>query len=913
MDFHQEYGSRIREGKAAAAVQRLLQDEQQLQATDNPEMVKSFSKAAQGQTPEEQQALQTATMFWTHDVARGVLTIPTRVVADVDDTIGLGVALADKALTRAVGAVAGAEPSPEKPGKPGGVLPSGVRSGVDAANQWAAPQTGGGALAQRLADFVATYALIPGGALAKAVLSNAGLRAQAAKAAVEAGKAGIAEFIQSGNEEAAAEDLRMVLVDLASSDPAARESLREFLTAQDADVDRLIEKSVAASVAAGLTWAQMMLPQAMRSLRKVVGGRLRGEDADILMGSPAGMVTLPDGTVVRKTTEAMRDAAGVAGGAPVAGTARESLTASASVGTVRLYSGSGGAEAGGAGGSWWTTNQQRAASFGPNVKVVDVPADVYRAAQEEARRQGSGTAGDAVLSGEWVNRSRPAAGIKQAVYDLGAAAARLGQEPQAMLKNGWLRAERFGTDKLHVEVNIDDPVAVERAKRLFEAQGGVRQFVVDASSADKMKSDFFYASSPDEATRNLQTLAEGGTIRRSAIRAFREDPEMAQEALRSGGVPSYLDQLASEARARFKSKLNRPGMTAGMVDPESLRDMGVIGAALLARGVKEKSAWRSAMVEALGEGVSGRIEKAWDKSVRTYEQTIRRLVPDIEEKVVGLKRYFEAGKDTYDWYHKVRESLTALGDERDQKIFVGFIAAHSPLTEPNVNVDLALNSFIKWKQGLPWDEVVGKPHIAKQAVIGNMKRVIEAADGKVDISKVDVFNAMKDPARKINAFYRNLWHSIERADDVTVDTWMFRLFGFSDRAINNQVGHAQYDTIRDVLRQEATKYGMQPSELQAALWIGARRLEEAKARQITLSELRLLEQVGESAVDSRPIRAMIKDKLDAAIQRGDLVRDERGLLRPAKGYTEPSKKAKDMNLGALLPGGAKRRPAAEWD
>lgn len=97
-------------------------------------------------------------------------------------------------------------------------------------------------------------------------------------------------------------------------------------------------------------------------------------------------------------------------------------------GTVRLYHGEGGAEGGGTGGGWFSTDPQRAASYGPNVTYVDVPADVAKAAQEAARKNPSAATQDHVLPDEWVKKAEPT-NVEQKVYDLEAESAETGPNP----------------------------------------------------------------------------------------------------------------------------------------------------------------------------------------------------------------------------------------------------------------------------------------------------------------------------------------------------------------------------------------------------------------------------------------------------------------------------------------------------
>ena len=92
-------------------------------------------------------------------------------------------------------------------------------------------------------------------------------------------------------------------------------------------------------------------------------------------------------------------------------------------GMVRLYSGSGGTGGAGHGGSWFTENPQRAASFGPNVTFVDVPASVAK-----VTRQGIKT--DYVLPDKWVRKAAPFK-VEQKVHDLDAEADSPAAAPQS--------------------------------------------------------------------------------------------------------------------------------------------------------------------------------------------------------------------------------------------------------------------------------------------------------------------------------------------------------------------------------------------------------------------------------------------------------------------------------------------------
>lgn len=88
---------------------------------------------------------------------------------------------------------------------------------------------------------------------------------------------------------------------------------------------------------------------------------------------------------------------------------------------VTVYHGRGAAGAG-AGGDWFTTNPKRAASYAgkapEDLVEIQIPRDVFEAGQQAARKAGSGTKGDVVLSPEWAGRSKPSKVARPERYEL---------------------------------------------------------------------------------------------------------------------------------------------------------------------------------------------------------------------------------------------------------------------------------------------------------------------------------------------------------------------------------------------------------------------------------------------------------------------------------------------------------------
>jgi len=171
-------------------------------------------------------------------------------------------------------------------------------------------------------------------------------------------------------------------------------------------------------------------------------------------------------------------------------------------------------------------------------------------------------------------------------------------------------------------------------------------------------------------------------------------------------------------------------------------------------------------------------------------------------RLISLARRFE---DARNWYQDATSVLaevfsfgtTTLRNGRkinDFELMKNLVAATSPLKAPTENMQEALQILLAYKNSSGMSGL--KPNVRTM--------VEEILDGHT----IDKWEGAARP--KVRAFYQNLTGA---ADHVTVDTWMYRLFGRSDTPTN----HAY---ITERITEVATRLGWEPVQAQAALWGG---------------------------------------------------------------------------------------------
>lgn len=252
---------------------------------------------------------------------------------------------------------------------------------------------------------------------------------------------------------------------------------------------------------------------------------------------------------------------------------------------------------------------------------------------------------------------------------------------------------------------------------------------------------------------------------------------------------------------------------------DELRQLGLVGAAALARGQKGKDAFKNAVEGAFSVGgrlsfnvddvarIRAEAEKVLARNVKSAMDTSKALSKELgdENSYHGLPntgrllRLFEEGKFALGWYDGVNTELRRWFG-KDADLMADLIAATSLKTNPDRNVFEALETYIGIKQGKTVDEIEG--------VFGGPAAKIKRALVQRALDGLPIGTP------KAGAFAKNIKGD---PNAVTIDVWMTRAFYGRDR-----LKPAQSEFLQEWVRQLAYSTGVAPREMQAAIWTGVR-------------------------------------------------------------------------------------------
>lgn len=194
---------------------------------------------------------------------------------------------------------------------------------------------------------------------------------------------------------------------------------------------------------------------------------------------------------------------------------------------------------------------------------------------------------------------------------------------------------------------------------------------------------------------------------------------------RNEGVLSYLERtLAGMGLGALATMAGDPEGESGTALPAMvLTGLGVPGAGKVARGVTRMR------LETIGDlarvlGVRQNVDRFFNgKTLRELSDAERAQVirswnmgreaprtmvrPEgapraawIQRSNEELARYAMLGRAGKEWYQRSLAAIQAVMGE-ETRAFMGFLAAHSPNTGPEMNLMEALQSYSQWKKGLP--------------------------------------------------------------------------------------------------------------------------------------------------------------------------------------------------------------------
>jgi hypothetical protein len=281
--------------------------------------------------------------------------------------------------------------------------------------------------------------------------------------------------------------------------------------------------------------------------------------------------------------------------------------------------------------------------------------------------------------------------------------------------------------------------------------------------------------------------------------------------MKNYGISERLQDTADAAMQRIRDRgtLSGSKLSAG-VPVDDLADMAIWGAAKIAKGTVDFAKWSKEMIADAGEAIRPHLQDLWDKAQKIYGKHVDSVEGGLPNTKQLLKLYKE-GEGGADWYAKTKEELSQHFGQDTDKI-IDFLAATSPNATVASNVSLALKAYKQWKTGQPFEGYL-------PAVKGLLEKAANGED----------FGGLK-----VSSFAKNLHGN---PLPVTIDRWMARAFGLPD---NPNPG--QYKFMDYTLSQIAKRSGMEPRQLQAAIWTAIKEKQQSIASNTSLPFEKLLPQ-----------------------------------------------------------------------
>ena len=153
-------------------------------------------------------------------------------------------------------------------------------------------------------------------------------------------------------------------------------------------------------------------------------------------------------------------------------------------------------------------------------------------------------------------------------------------------------------------------------------------------------------------------------------------------------------------------------------------------------------------------------------------------------------KYFKLGIDGAFWYDKTYAVISEIFRE-DANLFCDMLAATSPNTSVKGNVTLALKAFFQFQKEEEFHGFMG-------STIDMLNKVV---------------NGYTFGGRKVQKFSEALRGDLSA---VVVDRWMLRAYGIEKDIVTD----ARYRAIEKHINQMAKRHGLQPAQVQAAIWCG---------------------------------------------------------------------------------------------
>lgn len=301
-----------------------------------------------------------------------------------------------------------------------------------------------------------------------------------------------------------------------------------------------------------------------------------------------------------------------------------------------------------------------------------------------------------------------------------------------------------------------------------------------------------------QSRARLQLLEQGGMPASIGALPPAEVEQAFQAARAAPGAYETLDAAAENAMQRMRDRGSFSGSKLNaMPDPADVADLAIWGAAKMAQGVVEFPKWSKQMIAEFGDQIRPTLQSVYTQSQKNLDRHIRTTqnqLPKTRELLQRIKTG-EAGKD---WYTETHAELVKMFGP-DAELMEKFLAATSPNNTVPGNVSQALKAYRQYRTG--------------QAFEGYLPLHAEYLNA---IAKDEPFGGLK-----VDSFLRNLKGETL---PVTVDRWIARAFRFGDSPTP-----AQYKFMDYWLTQLSKRAGMEPSQVQAAIWKAVKEAEQRAA------------------------------------------------------------------------------------
>lgn len=269
-----------------------------------------------------------------------------------------------------------------------------------------------------------------------------------------------------------------------------------------------------------------------------------------------------------------------------------------------------------------------------------------------------------------------------------------------------------------------------------------------------------------------------------------------------------------------------PGTMASQVPVKSIPVWAAANMAM--RGSAEYEPLKAAMLRDYPSMAEAQLQDLYPKAKKIYESHIAKTpLNELSEhhlpNLQSIVDQYNKGIEGQDWYLHTRPELEAqFGPDSD--LFINMLAATSPNATVPANMSLALKAYKAYKNGLrDFSQFSDNP-----AHPGFMKPVIDNLNHVIRNEPIS--------GQKIINFAKNLRGETE---PVTVDRWMMRALGMPKAPL----GPNTYKFADYWLSQIAHDQGVEPRQLQAAVWKTAREVG------------------GQSAATGQPFEAMLAKRL----------------------------------------------------